>query len=1684
MLKASNHLNGDNGLISEKVFAENNPNTYELDKGTWTIVGDVVTTTTTEAQGDQNTSFVPNGSTSDKGSGSMKFSSTVYNSDDDNMNNVTTILRIPNKQDGVSEFDFQESSPVTVYDATDDKDVTQNCKVYYTENEAYKSKKMSDIGQDDLQKDFTDKIPSDFSKVTAVAVVIDKIPSEHLYRVIVDGSDPTFADDAGKTAYVANKIWGDSLPSKNVEAGTVATDKDKSQSASIKVTGQASINVRAHFTDSQGVDHYVSLRGITLEDNKDQLTIDKILDSAFNINPDSLKSYGLSMNHINSLNDNSDFRKIILSNYPELADYSIDFEHPSNPVNLSGGQSGSFNEIVKPYFDGNTVTFELSKLQKTQVNIILNREVEFISALDRKTKVKPDDQQSNMLTSLVDAYYDPLTKSTFFSNLDQTTFNLQNYAYVAHNDLPNYLLYDRNFDYNNPNLTERYYMDVDGIINALNSNGQKIADSSHGYRVDVLNTGNLGQNYNSSITTDDSVAPGTVNVVYHNYVYYEPLVNVYYGKSVKEISNQNGQEIQKDQEKLGINQEKRIIIYDIYSPNVTYDANTSIFTDIKSWEKTLTFTNAASDIDGYTVQSGDQYQSSPSASEDMSKFSNFFIDHLLISSPEADNVFKPSNKVGKRIDIYKDGDTYTQTITDDSSLPPLDVNFVYHFVVHYNPNYTINVSRQTNYISDKTGDKLQDSTTESNLGTGTLTTTYDQNTHALTGHGDVPSNLGYSDYQTPSVKGFNLDASDQTLTGPTGAQIQQILSDHLSALLDSSHTHGMRVDVTKSGDGYTATYAEDATLPQFTINVVYHQDAHYSTAADVTFTHDVRYVSDATGEEIAEPDTMTVTSDIATTYDQGTHALTGIGTVGDDMAYAGQTAKEISGYKVNDASNSLPGVTKDQIQGILSQNKDQLFNASNAHGFDIIITNDNGTVNSTIKQNDKLDSGKVNIVLHQVAHYNPIVTVNVNRTTDYVSNQSGAKVQTSTSSDSPKSATVTTDYDGSTQTIKSFGKISTDVSEGEIATPEIPGYTVDTSDSKLPGITTDEISTVIKDNQDKIFNSHEHGVTVEIEKTADGYKATKITEDPTLPANTVNITYHETAHYNQDSSVVISKNTKYVSNATGKDIQPADSTIVTTSDVDPIYDPTTHEVTGVTDLASSDTIDATEPKKIDGYTASDTTLPGLTTAQIQEIIDQYKSQLFNKDNDHGYTIDVTVDGDKVNSNIVANDKLDTGKFNLVLHQVVHYDPIYTVEESRETSYVDNKSGEKVTADKVIYNSRSAKVDTTYDSNSHQITSFTDVPADFGYGETNVSGINGYKVSEGDTKLDGPSQAEIQKILTEHESDLFSASHKSGMRVDLTKDGDHYDVQVSEDPAVAARTISLVYHETAHFNPFDHIEFTRDTDYVSPDGTALKDSTLEKISDGDIDTVYDQTSHTITSVGDLPAGSDYGEFIAPEVDGYTVSDSDKTIQGPSSAELQEIITNHKSELFNGDHQHGMRVDLTKTDDGYDVKITEDDTLAAGTISVVFHQTVHYAKTVVPTPGDDGNGGQGGNQGGSSTDHSGDTDGKGGNTGSGTGTDANTNENTGDSTGNDTGANKGDITGADTGANTNTGSETTVETTSQKDNYVNMGQQASNKQAKKLPQTGNESTESILGLALISMAGLMGLAGTRKGKKDEL
>lgn len=395
-------------------WVDNSKNVYKISHGDWRIIAAEGTYPTTKAQGNLDPALTMTGTSDDKGSSQMTFSSVLVNSKSDPLQDVTVLTHVPRKTDQKSEFDFKlQKDGVSVRNKLAGDIDDQGAKFYFSKDEIDFDNAHDDpnlkqhfISQEDMKDE-------DWDQVKTVMTVFPSVAANSTYTVELKGSDPTFSQDVNKTAYTGTAIWSSMLNPVIVKPG----DKN---SASVTIAGKSTVNFKLHYVDDHGQDQYISVPDVS-KDYRDG--IDTLLKDDF-IKADKNSDFDDAVNKKNY----SKVPKAIIDAVPE--DYVIDIEsgyHINNAdvhyENGSPNNPAAFDQTAMYYFDGDTVVYNLVKKKIFSRNVIIKRKVQFINGNDSNQPLQDDLIEEVSMT--VFGLYNPLTNTVSEADLQKSMETLK-----------------------------------------------------------------------------------------------------------------------------------------------------------------------------------------------------------------------------------------------------------------------------------------------------------------------------------------------------------------------------------------------------------------------------------------------------------------------------------------------------------------------------------------------------------------------------------------------------------------------------------------------------------------------------------------------------------------------------------------------------------------------------------------------------------------------------------------------------------------------------------------------------------------------------------------------------------------------------------------------------------------------------------------------------------------------------------------------------------------------------------------------------------------------------------------------------------------------------------------------------------------------------------------------------------
>ena len=287
----------------------------------------IITYVPVTSQGNQNPKSVLVGTSDDKGDNTLSYYLNIANYDSNDLSAARLLIDLPQKSDGASSYDVHLSGPV-VYDKSYGNLSENAYTILYSTN----TQDLPNSSVKGTQTSLEGYIPADqvtdWSQIKSIIVVFNEsIPSQdYVGRFIVKGTDPTFKEDAGKIGYIKAALTGDNFSPFTVN------------NSGIKIQGTSTVTARLHYRDENGVDKYIDIPAMT---------------KTYSDNIDTLKSSDFSASSVPADMIPKGYE---VSGSPQLIIINKD------DVN----NAAKFDSLVKYYFDGDIVQFELSEIVTTE----------------------------------------------------------------------------------------------------------------------------------------------------------------------------------------------------------------------------------------------------------------------------------------------------------------------------------------------------------------------------------------------------------------------------------------------------------------------------------------------------------------------------------------------------------------------------------------------------------------------------------------------------------------------------------------------------------------------------------------------------------------------------------------------------------------------------------------------------------------------------------------------------------------------------------------------------------------------------------------------------------------------------------------------------------------------------------------------------------------------------------------------------------------------------------------------------------------------------------------------------------------------------------------------------------------------------------------------------------------------
>lgn len=192
-----------------------------------------------QSQGNADQGLSMAGRSHDFGSQAMTYTTTVRNFQDHELKDVTTVINLPDVNDGKSKFNFQLRGPLEIVNPETLQSVSG--EVTYSTAQPMLSNEPVTAGT-------YVATPTDWTKVRSIKVVLPSLAAGDGVRFIMDGIDPTIAKDSGKTGYLSSVSWSQDWQAENgLKPYPIQVNSENA--AKITVDGQKAI---IKFVDQSG----------------------------------------------------------------------------------------------------------------------------------------------------------------------------------------------------------------------------------------------------------------------------------------------------------------------------------------------------------------------------------------------------------------------------------------------------------------------------------------------------------------------------------------------------------------------------------------------------------------------------------------------------------------------------------------------------------------------------------------------------------------------------------------------------------------------------------------------------------------------------------------------------------------------------------------------------------------------------------------------------------------------------------------------------------------------------------------------------------------------------------------------------------------------------------------------------------------------------------------------------------------------------------------------------------------------------------------------------------------------------------------------------------------------------------------------------------------------------------------
>ncbi len=270
----------------------------------------------------------------------MKIYGSIINATNNQVANAYQIINIPDRRDKVSQFTPTMSGQASLIDAVNGTDLSSAGELLYST--ALTDLNNAQAAAADGHWLTADQI-TNWSKVKSVMLKFDSkaLPGKTSARVEIPLVDKDIYQHVGKSISVSSAIFSENKASSNSNLPNLTILPGKPASAKLTVIGQAKVNVKVHYKDDQGNDHYVDL-------------------------PDQAKTYHEGQDimkpedFMTKNSDLTDADRILLPAGIVINWAAGPTIQNSDAQYAAGYQNGTaaFDQTVAPDFDGDTLIYE------------------------------------------------------------------------------------------------------------------------------------------------------------------------------------------------------------------------------------------------------------------------------------------------------------------------------------------------------------------------------------------------------------------------------------------------------------------------------------------------------------------------------------------------------------------------------------------------------------------------------------------------------------------------------------------------------------------------------------------------------------------------------------------------------------------------------------------------------------------------------------------------------------------------------------------------------------------------------------------------------------------------------------------------------------------------------------------------------------------------------------------------------------------------------------------------------------------------------------------------------------------------------------------------------------------------------------------------------------------------------